>query len=63
MILSAVLMLRHLNIEDAANRLDKAVAAVLAEGRHRTADLQPFGEPARTQAVADAICAALENGP
>jgi isocitrate dehydrogenase (NAD+) len=63
MILSAVLMLRHLSIEDAANRLDKAVAAVLAEGRHRTADLQPFGEPARTQAVADAICAALENGP
>jgi isocitrate dehydrogenase (NAD+) len=63
MILSAVLMLRHLKIEDAANRLEGAVAVVLAGGHHRTADLRPLGEPAGTTAVADAICAALEHGP
>jgi isocitrate dehydrogenase (NAD+) len=63
MILSAVLMLRYLKIDDAANRLDRAVAAVLAEGRHRTADLRPSGEPARTEGVADAICAALNHAP
>jgi isocitrate dehydrogenase (NAD+) len=63
MILSAVLMLRYLKVDDAANRLEGAVAAVLAGGRHRTADLRPPGEPARTTEVADAICAALEHRP
>jgi isocitrate dehydrogenase (NAD+) len=59
MILSAGLMLRHLGHDAAADRLQKAVAAVLAEGKHRPADLKPSGEPAQTDDIAEAICAAL----
>jgi isocitrate dehydrogenase (NAD+) len=59
MILSAGLMLRHLGQDAAADRLQKAVSAVLAEGKHRPADLKPEGEPATTTEIAEAICAAL----
>ena len=59
MILSAGLMLRHLGHDTAADRLQKAVAAVLAEGKHRPADLKPTGAPAKTDEIAEAICAAL----
>ena len=59
MILSAVLMLRHLGKRDDGDRLERAVASVLAGGKVRTADLRPAGEPALTEEVADAICAAL----
>ena len=59
MILSAVLMLRHLGFRAEGDRLERAVAAVLAAGKARTADLRPVGEPAKTDAVADAIVAAL----
>lgn len=55
MILSAGLMLRHLNIDAAADKLEAAVAAVLAEGKVRPPDLKPYGEPAKTSEVADAI--------
>ena len=41
LILSGVLMLRHLGEADAADRLERAVAAVIAEGRHVTYDLKP----------------------
>ncbi len=40
MILSAVLMLRHLGEEEAANKLEKAVAKVIAEGKTVTYDLK-----------------------
>lgn len=40
-ILSGVMMLRHLGETDAADRLDKAVAEVFAEGRDVTYDLKP----------------------
>ena len=40
LILSGVLMLRHLNEFEAARRLEQAVARVLAEGRNVTADLK-----------------------
>jgi isocitrate dehydrogenase (NAD+) len=59
MILSAGLMLRHLGKGAEADRLEKAVAAVLAEGKLRTADLKPEGDPATTDQIADAICTAL----
>ncbi|HEU4480402.1 MAG TPA: isocitrate/isopropylmalate dehydrogenase family protein [Actinomycetota bacterium] len=62
MILSAGLMLRHVGNDAAADRLDRAVAAVLAAGKARTADLRPVGEPARTDEVADAIVAAIHDG-
>ena len=59
MILSAGLMLRHLGFDDQAQRLEGAVAKVLANGETRPADLRPTGAPATTQQVADAICEAL----
>ncbi|MEA2451403.1 MAG: isocitrate dehydrogenase [Actinomycetota bacterium] len=59
MILSAGLMLRHLGRDADADRLQKAVAAVLAEGKLRPADLKPTGDPATTTQLAEAITAAL----
>ncbi len=41
MMFSGVLMLRHLNERDAANRLEKAIAQVIAEGKNVTYDLKP----------------------
>ncbi|WP_164102683.1 isocitrate/isopropylmalate dehydrogenase family protein [Candidatus Laterigemmans baculatus] len=62
LILSGMLMLRHLNEMDAADRLEKAVAAVIAEGKNVTYDLKPHRDDPTavgTQEMADAICAAL----
>ena len=59
MILSAGLMLRHLGRPSDADRLEKAVGAVLADGKLRPADLRPKAEPATTDQLAEAICAAL----
>ena len=59
MILSAGLMLRHLGRDADADRLHKAVSAVLAEGKLRPADLKPPGDPATTTQLAEAIIAAL----
>ena len=61
MILSAVLMLRHLGMMDAGDRLERAVASVLASGKARTADLRPSGPPATTDQVADAIVGAISG--
>jgi isocitrate dehydrogenase (NAD+) len=61
MILSAGLMLDHLGRPDDAQRLERAVAAVLANGETRPADLRPTGAPAGTQQVADAICEAIQK--
>ncbi|MCL4378206.1 MAG: isocitrate/isopropylmalate dehydrogenase family protein [Actinobacteria bacterium] len=41
MMLSAVLMLKHLNEERAANILESAIAAVIKEGKYVTYDLKP----------------------
>ena len=59
MILSAGLMLEHLGRPAEANRVQKAVSSVLAEGKLRPPDLKPEGEPATTTQLAEAICAAL----
>jgi isocitrate dehydrogenase (NAD+) len=59
MILSAGLMLRHLEMGSQADRLEAAVTRVLSERRVVTADLNPKGEPATTTGVADAIAEAL----
>jgi isocitrate dehydrogenase (NAD+) len=61
MILSAVLMLRHLGKASEASRLERAVATVLASGRVRTADLRPLGEWATTTQMAEAVVEALGN--
>ncbi len=59
MILSAVLMLRHIGQANDGDRLERAVASILANGKSRTADLRPRGEPATTSQVAEAVIAAL----
>jgi isocitrate/isopropylmalate dehydrogenase len=51
-ILSAAMMLDHLQCIAAAQRVERAVAAVLAEGRVRTPDL---GGKSSTGEVTDAI--------
>jgi isocitrate dehydrogenase (NAD+) len=58
MILSGVMMLRHLGELTAAERLEKAVASVIEEGKDVTYDLKPFPDDpaaATTSKMADAI--------
>jgi isocitrate dehydrogenase (NAD+) len=54
-ILSGALLLRHLGEEAAAQRVERAAATVLAEGRYVTADLCPVHRPVGTRAMAAAI--------
>jgi isocitrate dehydrogenase (NAD+) len=63
MMLSGVLMLRHLNEDDAANRLEAAIAAVIEEGRSVTYDMKPTRDDptaAGTSQVADAVIEKLQ---
>jgi isocitrate dehydrogenase (NAD+) len=53
LLLSAVLMLRHIGEEEIANRVTNALNSVLAEGKVRTRDL---GGSASTIEFTDAIC-------
>ena len=58
MMLSGVLMLRHLGERDAADRLEGAIAAVIAEGKDVTYDLKPQRDDPTavgTSQIADAI--------
>jgi isocitrate dehydrogenase (NAD+) len=62
LILSGVLMLKHLNENDAAARLEQAVADVIAEGKYVTYDLKPDrNDPTAvgTREMAEAICRRL----
>jgi isocitrate dehydrogenase (NAD+) len=62
LILSGMLMLRHLGELEAANRLEQAVAAVIAEGQSVTYDLKPHRDDPTavgTREMADAICAKM----
>jgi isocitrate dehydrogenase (NAD+) len=64
MILSGVLMLRHIGEQDAANRLESAVAKVIAEGKDVTYDMKPHrDDPAAvgTSQVADAIIRVMSS--
>jgi len=66
LILSGMLMLRHIGEEHAALRLEKAVAAVIAEGRSVTYDMKPHrDDPAAvgTSEMADAIIEKLREIP
>ena len=51
-ILSAGMMLDHLGLEEAGASVERAVRAVLSDGRHKTADL---GGSSSTQQVTDAV--------
>lgn len=62
MMLSAVLMLRHLGERAAADRLEAAIAAVIAEGKQVTYDLKPSpDDPSAvgTAEMAEAIASRL----
>jgi isocitrate dehydrogenase (NAD+) len=62
MILSAVLMLDYLGEKEAAKRLEKAVAKVIADGKSVTYDLKPNRDDptaAGTSQMTDAIIASL----
>jgi isocitrate dehydrogenase (NAD+) len=57
LLLSAVLMLRHIDERAAADRIMQALGGVLAAGAVRTRDL---GGSASTREFADAVCKAVE---
>jgi len=62
MMLSGVLMLRHLDEADAADRLEAAIAEVIREGRSVTYDMKPMRDDPTavgTSDVADAIIDAI----
>jgi isocitrate dehydrogenase (NAD+) len=61
--LSGVLMLRHLDERGAADRLEQAIAAVIAEGESVTYDMKPNRDDPTavgTREVADAVIEKLE---
>jgi len=63
LILSGVLMLRHLDMMAEADKLENAVAAVIAEGKDVTYDMKPDrNDPTAvgTQEMADAIIAKMK---
>jgi len=65
MMLSGVLMLRHLEETDAADRLERAIAAVVAEGKSVTYDMKPQRDDPTavgTSHVADAVIAEIDQG-
>jgi isocitrate dehydrogenase (NAD+) len=64
MMLSGMLMLRHLEENDAAERLERAIAAVVAEGASVTYDMKPSRDDPTavgTSQVGDAIIEKLEG--
>lgn len=63
LILSGKMMLDHLGEREAAAKLDRAVAAVIAEGKDVTYDMKPDrNDPTSvgTQEMADAICKKMQ---
>jgi len=61
MMLSGVMLLRYLGERDSAERLEKAIAEVIAEGKNVTYDLN-LGNPVGTSQVADAVIERLKQG-
>jgi isocitrate dehydrogenase (NAD+) len=65
MMFSGVLMLRHLDEGEAADRLERGLAAVIADGRDVTYDMKPNRDDPTavgTSQVADAVIAAMDAG-
>jgi isocitrate dehydrogenase (NAD+) len=64
LILSGVMMLRHLGETEAAENLDNAIASLIMEGRDVTYDMKPSPDDptaATTSGVADALIAKLTH--
>jgi isocitrate dehydrogenase (NAD+) len=65
MMLSGVMMLRHLGERDSADKLEKAIAQVIAEGKNVTYDLKPDAADSTavgTSQVADAVIEKMKRG-
>jgi isocitrate dehydrogenase (NAD+) len=65
MLLSGVMMLRHLKEPEAAQRLEDSIASVIAEGKNVTYDMKPDrSDPTAvgTSQVADAVIEKLQAG-
>jgi isocitrate dehydrogenase (NAD+) len=65
MMFSGVLMLHHLDEGEAADRLERGLAAVIADGRDVTYDMKPNRDDPTavgTSQVADAVIAAMDAG-
>ncbi len=65
MMFSGMLMLRHIDERDAADRLERAIAAVIEEGKSVTYDMKPTRDDPTavgTSQVADAVIEKLESG-
>jgi isocitrate dehydrogenase (NAD+) len=63
LILSGMLMLKHIGEHEAAERLERAVAAVIAEGKYVTYDMKPDRDDPTavgTSEMADAIIQAMK---
>ena len=64
LILSGMLMLRHIGEHEAADRLERAVATVIAEGKYVTYDMKPHRDDPTavgTSEMADAVIRELEK--
>jgi isocitrate dehydrogenase (NAD+) len=65
LMLSGVMMLRHLGEQEAAGRLESAIAAVIEEGKSVTYDMKPTRDDPTavgTSEVADAIIEKMKTG-
>jgi isocitrate dehydrogenase (NAD+) len=65
MMLSGVLMLRHLGEREPADRLETAIASVISEGKSVTYDMKPSRDDPTavgTSQVADAVIEQMEQG-
>ena len=65
LMLSGVLMLRHLGEDDAADRMEGAIAAVIAEGKDVTYDLKPSRDDPTavgTSEFGDAVIERMQGG-
>ena len=61
LILSGMLMLRHIGEKDAADRLEKAVAAVIAEGKYVTYDMKPHRDDPTAVGTSETADAVIRN--
>ncbi len=61
MMLSGVMMLRHLEETEAADRLERAIAGVIAEGRSVTYDMKPTREDPTAVGTSQVAAAVIEK--
>jgi isocitrate dehydrogenase (NAD+) len=61
LIMSSVMMLRHLREKEIADKIKRAYDAVLTEGKHLTRDIPPKTGTATTDEFADAVIAKLDR--